>query len=212
MGLTKQKVIKEVHLSEELMLAHTSAQMNQNQRAFCAFSDIHKDHMAFILSLAWSYSRIKEATPPEWNEWITQTVVLVIWWIILHTPFAPISAIKIPFVCTLGGVNWRWCGKGVSMGTVMSKWGRVQGPRAVMQFVPPFVQITVQIKGCKYDRIDYTWPNEDPVWTRPASKEGLETKTLKIYIFNITLSYCLIVHHLLQTPVCVSICLIFSTK
>lgn len=65
MGLTKQKVIKEVHLSEELMLAHTTAQMNQNQRVFCAFSYIHKDHKAFILSLAWSYSRIKEATPPE---------------------------------------------------------------------------------------------------------------------------------------------------
>lgn len=59
------KVIKEVCLSEEVMLAHTSAQMNQNQRVFCAFSYIHKDHKVFSLSLAWSYSGIKEAAPPE---------------------------------------------------------------------------------------------------------------------------------------------------
>lgn len=90
--------------------------------------------------------------------------------------------------------------EGVSMGTVMSKWGRVQGPRAVMQFVPPFVRITVEIKGHKYNRIDYTWPNEDLVWNRPPGKEGLKTKMLETYIFNILLNYSLKVLHFVPTP------------
>lgn len=89
--------------------------------------------------------------------------------------------------------------EGVSMGTVMSKWGRVQGPRAVMQFVPPFVRITVEIKGRTYNRIDYTWPNEDLVWNRPPGKKGRKTKMLETYIFNILLNYSLKVLHFLQT-------------
>lgn len=49
----------------------------------------------------------------------------------------------------------------------MSEWGRVRGPRAAMRFVPPFVPITVEIKGRRNNRIEYTWPNEGPAWARP---------------------------------------------
>lgn len=54
----------------------------------------------------------------------------------------------------------------------MSEWGQVQGPRAAMRFVPPFVPITVEIKGCRNNRIEYTWPNEGPAWARPPGGGG----------------------------------------
>lgn len=167
---------------------------------FCTFSYMYKDHKAFfppLFSLELFQNQGTNTYTVKWMNYSDSSSCYL-----MNNPVQTYCShlrYKNSFRSHTGRGQLEVMWEGVSMGTVMSKWGRVQGPRAVMQFVPLFVRITVEIKGRTYNRIDYTWPNEDLVWNRPPGKKGRRTKMLETYIFNILLNYSLKVLHFLQT-------------